>query len=192
MEDLKTKIDDELIVLARGGDNLAMNELLIRYSSLVRARARQFFVAGGDTDDLVQEGMIGLFSAVLSYKPDSGKSFKNFAYLCVTRRIVDLVKKMNTQKMTAVKDAVPLFDQYVLNLCDESLSPEEYVIDNEARAELEIKLTQELSDLEYRILKLYMEGMNYEQICKATKKSFKSVDNALMRAKKKLQKAFKK
>ena len=165
---------------------------MLRYSYLVRARAHQFFVAGGEPDDLVQEGMMGLYSAVLTYKPALGKSFKNFAYMCITRRIVDEVKKMNAKKNAAFKDFVPLFDQQVLNLWDDSLSPEEYVIDNEARAELEIKLTQELSDLEYRVLKLYVEGMNYAQICEATKKSFKSVDNTLMRARKKLQKAFKK
>lgn len=192
MQDLKQKSDEALIALAKDGDDVAMNELLLRYGYLVRTRARQFFVVGGETDDLVQEGMIGLFSAALSYKPEMGKSFKNFAYMCITRRIVDEVKKMNAKKNAAFKDFVPLFDRQVLDLWDDSLSPEEYVIDNEARAELEIRLTQELSDLEYRVLKLYVEGMNYAQICEATKKSFKSVDNTLMRARKKLQKAFKK
>ena len=192
MQDLKQKSDESLIALAKNGDDTAMNELLLRYSYLVRACARQFFVVGGETDDLVQEGMIGLFSATLSYKPEMGKTFKNFAYMCVKRRIVDEIKKTNAKKYAVLTDCVPLSDHNVLDLWDDSLSPEEYVIDSEARAELHIKLTQELSDFEYRVLKLYMEGMNYAQICEATKKPQKSVDNALTRARKKLQKAFKK
>ena len=191
MRDLKQKSDEALIALAQGGNEIAMNELILRYGYLVRARARQYFVVGGETEDLVQEGMMGLFSAAISYKQEMGKSFKNFAYMCITRRIVDEIKKTNTKKNAVFKEVVPL-DQLGLDLWAETLSPEEYVINNEARAELEIKLTQELTDLEYRVLKLYMEGMNYAQICNATKKSPKSVDNALMRAKKKLQKAFKK
>ena len=192
MQDLKDKLDEELVEMAQKGDALASDTLLRRYNSAVLARARQFFLVGGETEDLVQEGMIGMFYAVRDYRRESGKSFKNFAYMCVTRRIIDGIKKMTTKNNAVLTESIPLLDQQVLDLLDESVSPEEYVINNEARTELHIKLSQELSDLEYRVLKLYMEGMNYTQICKATKKSFKSVDNALMRARKKLQKAFKK
>ena len=192
MQDLKHKTDEELVVEAQKGDSLAMEELMIRYNRAVRSRARQFFIAGGETEDLVQEGMMGLFFAVRNYRKDSGKSFKNFAYLCMTRRIYDEIGKMTTKKNAVLTESVPLFDQNVLDMLDESSSPEEYLIDSEARAEFQIKLMRELSDFEYRVLNMYMDGMSYTQICEATKKPFKSVDNALVRAKRKLQKAFEK
>ena len=186
MQDLTKKTDEELVELVQSGDTLAMEEILLRYNRAVRARARQFFVSGGDTEDLVQEGMMGLFFAARAYKKEMGKSFKNFAYLCMTRHIYDEISKMRTKKNAVLTESVPLFDQYVLEMLDESSSPEESVIDSEAHAEFEIKLTKLLSDFEYRVLRMYMLGMTYVQICEATNKPFKSVDNALFRAKKKL------
>ena len=192
MQELKHQTDEELARLAQKGDALATEELILRYNHAVRARARQFFLAGGETEDLVQEGMIGLYFAVRDYKADSGKSFKNFAYLCVTRRIYDAIGKMTAKKNAVLTESVSLFDQNVLDLLDETSSPEEHLLNSEARAELQIKLMRELSDFEYRVLNMYMEGLSYTQICEATKKPFKSVDNALVRAKRKLQKAFEK
>ena len=192
MQDLKHKTDEELAAEAQKGDALATEELILRYNHAVRARARQFFLAGGETEDLVQEGMIGLYFAIRDYRADSGKSFKNFAYLCVTRRIYDAIGRMTAKKNAVLTESVSLFDQHVLDILDERLSPEEYLIDSEARSELQIKLMRELSDFEYRVLNMYMDGMSYTQICEATKKPFKSVDNALVRAKRKLQKAFEK
>ena len=192
MQELKQQTDEELVELAQKGDALAMEELLLRYNRAVRSRARQFFVAGGETEDLVQEGMMGLFFAVRAYKRDMGKSFKNFAYMCMTRRIYDEISKMSTKKNAVLTDSVPLFDQYVLDILDERSSPEESVIDSEAHAEFEIKLMRLLSDFEYRVLRMYILGMTYAQICEATNKPFKSVDNALVRAKRKLQSELKK
>ncbi|MDE6411742.1 MAG: sigma-70 family RNA polymerase sigma factor [Clostridia bacterium] len=192
MQDLKHRTDEELADEAQKGDNLATEELILRYNHAVRARARQFFLAGGETEDLVQGGMIGGYFAVRDYRGDSGKSFKNFAYMCVTRRIYDAIGKMTTKKSAVLTDSVSLFDQRVLDILDERASPEEHLIDSEARAEFQIKLMRELSDFEYRVLNMYLEGMSYSQICDATKKPFKSVDNALVRAKRKLQKAFEK
>lgn len=192
MQDLKHKTDEELVQKAQTGDGIAMDEILSRYNPIVRARARHFFLAGGETEDLVQEGMFGLYLAVRDYKPDSGKRFKNFAYLCFTRRIYDTIRRTTAKKTAAVMECGSPFDQYVLDILDEGLSPEEYVIDSETRSELQVKLMRELSDLEYRVLNLYMDGMSYAQICEATNKPVKSVDNALARAKSKLQKVFKK
>lgn len=169
-----------------------MEGLIQRYSHAVRARARQFFLAGGETEDLVQEGMIGLYSAVCTYKKGTGKSFKNFAYLCVTRRIYDEIAKMTTKKSAVLTQSVSLFDETVLDVLDDRLSPEERIINEEARSEFQIKLMRELSDFEYRVLDMYLEGMSYSRICEATNKPFKSVDNALARAKRKLQKSFEK
>lgn len=192
MRDLKQRSDEELADDAKNGDVSATEELFLRYNYAVRARARQFFLAGGETEDLVQEGMIGLYFAIRNYRMDSGKSFKNFAYLCVTRRIYDAIGKMTTKKSAILTDCVSLFDKDVIDVLDDKLSPEEKIIDEEARAELQSKLMRELSDFEYRVFNMYLDGMSYSKICEATKKPFKSVDNALVRAKRKLQKAFEK
>lgn len=192
MQDLKRKIDEELVEEAQNGDLHAMDELMVRYNRTVRSRARQFFLAGGETDDLVQEGMMGLFEAVRNYKLSSGKSFKNFAFLCISRRIYDAIASTKTKKNAVLTESIPLFDQDVLDRLDDGASPLESLINSEAHAELQMKLMRELSDFEYRVVSMYMEGLNYAQICEMTKKPFKSVDNALTRAKKKLQKAFEK
>ncbi len=192
MQDLKHQTDEDLAEKAQSGDALATEALILRYNHAVRARARQFFLAGGETEDLVQEGMIGLYFAVRDYRRESGKSFKNFAYLCVTRRMYDAIGKMTTKKSSVLTESVSLFDGNVLDILDERASPEERLLDSEARAEFQIRLMRELSDFEYRVLNMYLEGMSYSQICEATKKPFKSVDNALARAKRKLQKAFEK
>lgn len=192
MQEFKKQSDEILAEMAQKGDASATEELILRYNHAVRARARRFFLAGGETEDLVQEGMMGLYFAVRDYKRESGKHFKNFAYLCVSRRIYDAIDKTTTKKNTVLTECISLFDGNVLNILDESASPEESLIDSEARAEFQVKLMRELSDFEYRVLNMYLEGMSYSKICEATKKPFKSVDNALVRAKRKLQKAFEK
>ena len=191
MQDLKAKTDEELVLSAQNGDLLAMDELMIRYNRAVRSRARRFFLAGGETDDLVQEGMMGLISAVRGYNADLGKSFKNFAFLCITRRIYDAIGKMTAKKNVVLTESVPL-DQNLMDMPDDGCSPEESLLNSEERAELQITLLRELSDFEYKVVSMYMEGMNYAQISEITKKPFKSIDNALARARKKLQKAFEK
>ena len=98
MQDKHKKSDEELVSLAQSGDALAMEELLLRYKNVVRSRARKFFLQGGETEDLVQEGMIGLYGAVLRYNPSSGKSFKNFAYICTSQRIFDALKIADRHK----------------------------------------------------------------------------------------------
>lgn len=154
----------------------------MRYKSAVRARARQYFLEGGETEDLVQEGMIGLYTAITAYKADGGKSFKNFAYLCVTRRIYDLLRKAGRSAGGEAE-----FDPDTLSEGD---TPEDFVIDGESRAELNRKLMKALSDFEFRVVTMYLEGMSYAEIAEVAGKDMKSVDNALSRAKKKLQKAF--
>lgn len=176
------KSDGELVSLARKGDTAAAEALLVRYQSAVRARARKFFLVGGETEDLAQEGMIGLYSAIWSYDPASGKSFKNFAYLCVTRRIYDALRAAGRRQG---EDAL---DPEALIAAD---TPEDFVLYDETRAELRGKMMKELSDFEFRVVTMYLDGMSYAQITQATGKPVKSVDNALARAKRKLQVAFK-
>ena len=174
--------DEALVLRAQTGDSKASEEILLRYKSAVRARARQYFLEGGETEDLVQEGMIGLYSAIGAYKPEAGKSFKNFAYLCVTRRIYDVLRSAGKH----VDDGSG-FDPDTLSEGD---TPEDFLLDGESRAELNRKLMKELSDFEFRVVTMYLEGMSYAEIADIAGKDMKSVDNALSRAKKKLQKAF--
>ena len=175
--------DESLAEKAQKGDGVAAEELLQRYKNAVRARARKYFFEGFETDDLVQEGMIGLYAAIGDYKPSCGKSFKNFAYLCVTRRIVDVLRAAGKQKLLGGI----LFDPDTLT---EGYTPEYFLLDEESRAEFRAKLMGELSDFEFRVVTYYLDGMSYAQICEATGKDFKSVDNALARSKRKLMGAY--
>ena len=170
MQENREKTDEALAALAQSGEQWAEEELLNRYKSAVRARARKFFLEGGETEDLVQEGMIGLIAAVRGYKADGGRSFKNFAYLCVSRRIYDALR--NADRLSGGD------------------TPEDFLIAGESQAEFRLKLTSALSDFEFRVVTLYLDGMSYASIARVTGKDMKSIDNALARSKKKLQRSF--
>ena len=181
MQDFKAEKDEALAARAQAGETGAEEELLNRYKSAVRARARKFFLEGGETEDLVQEGMIGLISAVRGYKGESGKSFKNFAYLCVSRRIYDALRADAKIKGT---------DEFDPDNFSGGDTPEDSLLEGESRAEFRLKLTSALSDFEFRVVTLYLDGMSYASIARVTGKDMKSIDNALARSKKKLQKQF--
>ena len=185
---MKSGLNDELLVRkAQEGDKQSMEELLLRYAGLVRGRARGFFLVGGETEDLIQEGMIGLYRAIYDYKAD-GSSFKTFAYLCITRRILDAVKASARKKNIPLNGYVSLFD------ADEYLGtedPEAELIRGEDKREFLQKMSRELSDFEFKVTVMYMDGMSCSEICEATGKEVKSVDNAIQRSKKKLQKLLK-
>lgn len=182
------KITDEVLVLrSQSGDKQATDELLLRYANLVRARARGYFLVGGETEDLIQEGMIGLYHAITDYKPTSGATnFKNFAHLCISRKIIDALKRSMSKKNKPLNDSVPetVADLWAFTGPD----PEEYVILNDDQKEFKRKMSEVLSDFEFKITVMYIDGMTCSQICETTGKSAKSVDNAIQRSKKKLQK----
>ena len=191
----KKKTDETLVALAQSGDKLAMEELLLRYTGLVRVCARGFFLVGGETEDLIQEGMIGLYNAVIDYKPrisegkENSKSFKNFAGMCITRRIIDAVKASARKKNLPLGYyASPLHDEWA----DTDLSPEDRIILNDDRREFRQKMSKVLSDFEFKVTTMYVEGMSCDEICDATGKPAKSVDNAIQRSKRKLQQILKK
>lgn len=181
--------DENLVKRAQAGDKQAMDELLLRYAGVVRGRARGFFLVGGETEDLIQEGMIGLYHAIDDYREgEQGLSFKNFAYLCVTRRIIDAVKSSARKKNTPLNGYVSLFE------ADETIAlhdPEDELIRREDKREFLQKMSRVLSDFEFRVTVMYMDGMSCVEICEATGKDGKSVDNAIQRSKKKLQKLLK-
>ena len=182
--------DESLVERAQAGDKQATEELLSRYAGLVRGRARGFFLVGGETEDLIQEGMIGLYRAVSEYRTDreGGMSFKNFAYLCVSRRIIDAVKASARKKNVPLNNYVSLFQsEWEMPVS----SPKDEVIRGEDRREFLQKMSKELSDFEFRVTVMYMDGLSCAEICEATGKEEKSVDNAIQRSKKKLQKLLK-
>ncbi len=182
--------DESLVERAQAGDKQATEELLSRSAGLVRGRARGFFLVGGETEDLIQEGMIGLYRAVSEYRTDreGGMSFKNFAYLCVSRRIIDAVKASARKKNVPLNNYVSLFQsEWEMPVS----SPEDEVIRGEDRREFLQKMSKELSDFEFRVTVMYMDGLSCAEICEATGKEEKSVDNAIQRSKKKLQKLLK-
>ena len=175
--------DEDLVVAARNGDSQAMEALLLRYTSMVRSIARGSFLAGGDMEDLIQEGMIALYGAVKDYVFGSMR-FKSFAYLCVTRRILDAVKASGRLKNKPLNNYVSLFDVDVdLPVAD----PLEEMIDRENGEEFCRKIYEALSDFEFRVLMLYMKGYSVAEMCEITKKNEKSIDNALQRSKKKIE-----
>ena len=180
MEDLRKKTDEELVLLAQAGNEGATDELMRRYSGLVRSCARRYFLIGGETEDLIQEGMIGLYKAIVRYdgEREGGSSFKNFAYLCVSRQILDAIKKASkaNAELISLNGSMAVAD----------MSPEDMLILSDEQKEFRQKMSKVLSDFEFKVMTMYMDGMTCAEICEATGKPAKSVDNALQRSKRKL------
>ncbi len=189
MADYSTKTDEQCIALAQGGDKDAEEELLIRYRHLVLFFARKFFLIGGETEDLIQEGMIGLYQAVGEYDGGKGKSFRNFARLCIAHKIIDAVKKADSKKNAPLKNYVSIFSEEDLSL--DAPDPEEKMIYDDDRRELNKRMSRILTDVEFKVFTMYMDGASSAEICETTGKSPKSIDNAIQRSKQKLRKALK-
>lgn len=175
-------IDEELVYRAKEGDSRASNDLLERYRYFVKSKARQYFLIGGEQEDLVQEGMIGLYEAIMNY--DGKSSFRTFASLCVDRRIIDAVKSSTRLKHRALNTSVS-FEETTIETEDD---PERYVIDGENRQEMLSLMGRVLSSFEFQVVVLYMDGLSCSEISSSLSKDYKSVDNALQRAKNKLKK----
>lgn len=189
MQEYEKKTDEELVELSQNGDKQAMEELLLRHSGLVRGCARGFFLAGGETEDLIQEGMIGLYRAIGDYKKkEDGRNFKNFAYLCVSRRIIDAVKASARKKNVPIGKCVPIVEA---DWAATELSPEDLLVMQDDKREFRQKMSRALSDFEFKVTSMYMDGMSSSEICEATGKGEKSVDNAIQRSKRKLQELLK-
>lgn len=189
--------ETELILQARSGDDAAVHELLDRYRVLARSKARSYFLVGSDRDDVVQEGMIGLYKAIRDFQPDKGASFRTFAELCVTRQIVSAVKSANRMKHAPLSTSVSL-DKPVgtedegprlgdLVPACASTDPATAAVSAEQLRALQLHFDEVLSDLETQVLRHHVEGKSYEQIAAMLQRHVKSVDNALQRIKKKLQ-----
>jgi RNA polymerase sporulation-specific sigma factor len=186
----------ELIRRARAGDDAAVTELLDRYRVLARSKARSYFLVGSERDDVVQEGMIGLYKAIRDFQPDRGASFRTFAELCVTRQIVTAVKSSTRMKHAPLSGSVsldsPVGDGEGDSLGDllpavASSDPAHEVVSAEQLRALQRHFDEVLSDLEAQVLRHHVEGKSYDQIAAMLQRHVKSVDNALQRIKKKLQ-----
>lgn len=196
--DLTKCTDEELIKLSKTDDGYATELLIERYRNFVRSKTRTYFLIGADKEDIIQEGMIGLYKAIRDFKPDSGTSFRSFAELCVTRQIITAIKKATRQKHIPLNSYISLNkpayeDDNERILLDtfagrNILNPEEIMLDKERFYDIETKLSKTLSKLELRVLKKYLEGKSYTEIALQINKSEKSIDNALQRIKKKIEK----
>lgn len=190
--------DEELVELSSSGDKNATEHLLARYKNTVRSKARMYFLVGADRDDIVQEGMIGLFKAIRDFDNTKLASFKSFAELCVRRQIITAVKAATRKKHQPLNNYIslskPIFDDENDSTLQDFLSelkgadPEELFIWKENAAIIGEKMQEVLSKLEKEVLSLYLGGKSYQEIAKIMDRPPKSIDNALQRIKKKLEK----
>lgn len=195
MTDYAALSEDRLIDLMQHGDNEAGSELSLRYRPLIKKCTRPYFLVGGDEEDLIQEGMMGLVTAMQTYSSDRQCSFKSYAELCIKRRILSAIKAANRFKHMPLNYRLSLDEIYAdddePSAIDErySLTPEQQIIREEEIRRLRALSQSLLSNLEKKVLDLYLEGLSYEEIAKGIGKPVKSVDSALQRIKKKLARA---
>lgn len=188
--------DEEIVRRAKHGSDEAAEHLLSKYKSLVEGKARVYFLAGADHEDVIQEGMIGLYKAIRDFRIDKPSHFRAFAELCVTRQIITAVKTATRQKHVPLNRYVSLHgspvdgesDGALIDMIPDSgvVDPERVVLDQQARHYLARGIHEELSILESRVLKCYLQGMSYREMALSLACHTKSVDNALQRAKRKI------
>nr|WP_246628367.1 RNA polymerase sporulation sigma factor SigH [Paenibacillus oenotherae] len=191
------RTDEDIVEAVREGDGEALEFLINKYKNFVRAKARSYFLIGADREDIVQEGMIGLYKAIRDFKGDKLASFKAFAELCITRQIITAIKTATRQKHIPLNSYVsldkPIYDEdsdrTLLDvICGTRVSdPEELIINQEEFVGLEDKMSEILSDLERKVLMLYLDGRSYQEIAVDLDRHVKSIDNALQRVKRKLE-----
>ncbi|MEZ3426081.1 MAG: RNA polymerase sporulation sigma factor SigH [Lachnospiraceae bacterium] len=198
MPDFEQASDEELIVRLRDGEKQITDYIMEKYKNLVRSKAGSMYILGADRDDLIQEGMIGLFKAIRDYDSGRDASFFTFAELCISRQMYSAVQAAGRMKHIPLNTYISLYgngtehgeeeDGILSILADHGLNPEDFVIDRENVELLEKKMEQELSGFEKQVLDLYITGMSYSQIARVLGRDEKSTDNALQRVKGKIKK----
>ena len=196
--DYSSMSDEDIVALCRSGDNVAEEYLLNKYKNFVRSKARSYFLIGADHEDIVQEGMIGLYKAIRDFRPDKLSSFRAFAELCITRQIITAIKTATRQKHIPLNSYVslnkPLYDEEsdrtLLDVIIEgrATNPEELIIGQEDLSSINHKIDEVLSGLEQEVLRAYLDGKSYQEIADNLGRHVKSIDNALQRVKRKLEK----
>lgn len=190
--------DEEIVQLCHNGDSLSEEYLLNKYKNFVRSKARSYFLIGADHEDIVQEGMIGLYKAIRDFKQEKLSSFRAFAELCITRQIITAIKTATRQKHIPLNSYVslnkPLYDEEsdrtLLDILMEGTTsnPEDMIINQENLGNIHQKINEVLSELEQEVLAAYLDGKSYQEIAEALGRHVKSIDNALQRVKRKLEK----
>ena len=191
--------ENDIINLAQKRENAAMEYLLEKYKPLVRQKTRKLFLIDGDKDDLIQEGMIGLFKAVRDYQVGKDAAFRTFADLCISRQLYSAIKKSNRLKNQPLNSYISIYsdefndadelagDRTVISSGSDNIAnPEAIVIDRESAVDMQNQMFDKLSKMEREVLKRYLDGMTYQEIAADMKKSPKSIDNALQRIKGKI------
>ena len=195
--DYAALLDEAVVELAREGDDAAAEYLIHKYKNFVRAKARSYFLIGADKEDIIQEGMIGLYKAIRDFRPDKLSSFRAFAELCITRQIITAIKTATRQKHIPLNSYVslnkPIYDEDSDRTLLDVISgtrvtdPEELIISQEEFNDIETKMGEILSTLEWKVLMYYLEGKSYQEIAGELDRHVKSIDNALQRVKRKLE-----
>lgn len=197
MLDFTELSDEDVIAIIHEGSADALDFLIKKYRSFVWLKGRSYFLIGGDREDVVQEGMIGLYKAIRDYKPDKRSSFKGFAELCITRQIITAIKTATRQKHIPLNSSISLDRPVYMEESERTLldvlagpsleDPEDLMIHKENFDHMEIEMQKVLSRLERQVLALYLDGQTYQEISTRLNRQVKSVDNALQRIKKKLE-----
>lgn len=197
-EAYENMVDEEIVMLAKDGDSVAEEYLIYKYRSFVKVKTKSYFLIGGDKDDIYQEGMIGLYKAIRDFRPNKLSSFRAFAELCITRQIITAIKTATRQKHIPLNSYVslnkPMYDEDSDRTLMDVLStikisdPEELMISNEETCKIQSKMSEVLSDLEMEVLTDYLDGKSYQEIACDLDRHAKSIDNALQRVKRKLEK----
>ena len=201
-DEFDNKLDEEIAMEAKNGNKRAQEYLINKYQNFVKSKSKSYFLIGADKEDIYQEGMIGLYKAIRDFRPDKLASFKAFAELCVTRQIITAIKTATRQKHIPLNTYVSLNKPIYEEESDRTLldvlaglkvtDPEELVISNEEMKHIEKEIGQVLSDLEMEVLMSYLDGKSYQEIACDLDRHAKSIDNALQRVKRKLEKCLNK
>ncbi len=189
-----TYTDEELIRMLRAGETHIADYIMEKYKPLVRKKTNAMYLIGGETDDLIQEGMIGLFKAVRDYKEEKETSFFSFADLCVSRQLYSALEASNRKKHMPLNTYISFSNQdndegmsLEEIITDQTISPEQMLIEQEGREEFFQRLKENLSSMERTVLYLYLEGNSYTQIAEIMSKTPKSIDNTLQRIRGKIK-----
>ena len=195
--DFNTMSENDILLLAKGGNKQAVDFILNKYKNFVRAKARTYFLIGAEKSDIILEGMIGLYKAIMDYNPEGGSSFRSFADMCITRQIITAIKTATRLKHLPLNTYISLNkssddenETTLLEALPEIMhpDPEEIMLNRERLVTLENRLKVCLSKYEIDVLISYVSGKSYAEMSKELKKTEKSIDNALQRIKKKLEK----
>lgn len=191
-------LDEDLVEAAKRGDERASEFLINKYRNFVRVKAKAYFLVGADREDIIQEGMIGLYKAIRDFRRDKLSSFRAFAELCITRQIITAIKTATRQKHIPLNSYIslnkPIYDEDSDRTLLDVISgmkvsdPEELVINQEASARMRARIRRNLSELEHRVLTAYLQGKSYQEMANELQRHVKSIDNALQRVKRKLEK----